>query len=142
MPQYESFYRGDVLGSETRTLSASHYNAMRLLLDFSGKPCVFVPIRTMQVMAVIDREEVIFVASHHKAEVEFAWRYFHPQTREALTDPVPYTLEYYKPDALENMKRAQGEFFQHVQLLAGRLRQQEPTSKPEQRVVAFPTHKT
>lgn len=138
MPQYESFYRGDVLGFETRTLSAPHYNAMRLLLDFSGKPCVFVPIRTMQVMAVIDHEEVIFVASHHKAEIEFAWRYFHPQTRESLSDPVPYTLEYYKPEALENMRRAQGEFFQHVKLLAGRLRQQERPTTATRKVVTFP----
>ncbi len=139
MPQYESFYRGDALGSEARTLPAIHYNALRLLLDFSGKPCVFVPIRTMQYMAVIDREEVIFVAAHHKAEIEFAWRYFHPQTRESLTDPVPYTLEYYKPEALENRQRMQGEFFQHVQLLAGRLRQQERPTAAERKVVTFPS---
>ncbi|SEA11481.1 MAG: hypothetical protein QJT81_08205 [Candidatus Thiothrix putei] len=139
MPQYESFYRGDTFGSEARTLPALHYNAMRLLLDFSGKSCVFVPVRTMQYMAVIDREEVIFVPSHHKVEIEFAWRYFQPQVRESLTDPVPYTFEYYKPEALAAMKRAQSEFFQHVQLLAGKLRQQEKPVAETRKVLTFPS---
>lgn len=138
MPQYESFYRDNTVGSEPRLLPAEQYNAMRLLLDFSGKPCVFVPVRTMQYMAVIDHEEVIFVDSQNKTDVEFAWRWFQPQVRESLSDPVPYTLEYYKPRALENMRRMQGEFFQHVQILAGRMRQQESTVKPEQKVVSFP----
>lgn len=139
MPQYESFYRGQALGAEPRTLPANHYNAMRLLLDFSGKPSVFVPVRTMQYMAVIDREEVIFVASHHKADIEFAWRQFRPQVRAALTDPVPYILEHYKPEALENTRRMQGEFFRAVQLLTERLRQQEKKVAETRKVVTFPS---
>ncbi|MBK8453758.1 MAG: hypothetical protein WAQ53_13040 [Thiofilum sp.] len=126
MPQYESFYRGKPLGAEPRTLPAEHYNALRLLLDFSGKPCVFVPIRTLQYMAVIDHEEVIFVDSQVKVDIEFAWRYFRPQVRSSLTEPVPYLFEYYEAQALETMKRAQVEFYQHVQLLAERMRQAEP----------------
>lgn len=117
MPQYESFYRGKPLGAEPRTLPAEHYNALRLLLDFSGKPCVFVPIRTLQYMAVIDHEEVIFVDSQVKVDIEFAWRYFRPQVRSSLIEPVPYTFEYYETQALETMKRAQVEFYQHVQLM-------------------------
>lgn len=139
MPQYESFYRAAAIGNEPRQLPAGHYNAMRLLLDFSGQPCVFVPIRTMQYMAVIDQEEVIFVDAQHKNEIEFAWRHFRPQVRETLQDPVPYTFEYYHPQALESMKRAQGEFFQHIQLLAGRMRQRQPVSR--EKVVSFPARK-
>lgn len=127
MPQYETFYRAEALGHEPRQLPAEHYNALRLLLDFSGKPCVFVPIRSMQYMAVIDQEEVIFVDAQNKTDIEFAWRYFHPQVRATLQDPVPYTFEYYHLRGLETMKRAQGEFFRHVQQLAGRMRQQQPT---------------
>ena len=142
MPQYESFYRDKALGSERRFLPAEQYNAMRLLLDFSGKPCVFVPVRTMQYMAVIDHEEVIFVDSQNKTDVEFAWRWFQPQVRESLTDHVSYTLEYYKPRALENMRRMQGEFFQHVQILAGRSRQQEPVISPAEKILSFPGPKS
>lgn len=138
MTQYESFYRDKPLGSELRNLPASQYNAMRLLLDFSGKPCVFVPIRTLQYLAVIDREEVIFVDSQVKTAIEFAWRWFQPQARNTLTQPVQYTFEYYHPKALDTMKRAQGEFFQHVQLLASRLRQQEKPVANARKVVRFP----
>lgn len=141
MPQYESFYRDQALGSEARSLPAEHYNAMRLLLDFSGKPCVFVPVRTMQYMAVIDHEEVIFVDAQCKTDVEFAWRHFQPQVRASLQEAVPYTLEYYKPKALENMRRMQGEFFQHVNLLAERMRQQETPRESKQKVIAFPGRK-
>lgn len=141
MPQYESFYRPQPLGAQMRTLPAAHYNALRLLLDFSSRPCVFVPIRTMQYMAVIDREEVIFVDSQVKADIEFAWRYFRPQARNSLSEPVPYTFEYYEAKALETMKRAQGEFFKAVQLLAARSRQQEHPSDAERKVVAFAARK-
>lgn len=138
MSQYESFYRDKALGAESRQLPAEQYNLMRLLLDFSGKPCVFVPIRSMQYMAVIDPEEIIFVDAQHKTDIEFAWRYFRPQVRVSLQDPVPYTFEYYNPRALINIPRAQGEFFQAVKLLAERMRKQEKSVNAGQRVVPFP----
>lgn len=138
MPQYESFYRGDPVGRESRSLPAEQYNAIRLLLDFSGKSCVFVPIRSMQYMAVIDREEVIFIDGQVKSEIDFAWRFFRSQERSTLTEPVTYTFEYYVPDAPVTMRRAQGEFFRHVRLLAGRLRQQEKPVDSSNNVVSFP----
>lgn len=137
MPHYESFFRAKVLGEEQRSLPANHYNAMRLLLDYSGRPCVFVPIRTMQYMAVIDHEEVIFVDSQRKTDIEFAWRHFRPQTRESLQDPVPYHLEYYQPRAQQSLLRVQGEFFQAVQTLSKRLRRQEKSSPNAQKVISL-----
>ena len=61
MGQKEVFYRGKKIGHEDRMLPAVTYNAMRLLIDYSDESSVFLPIRSMQYMAVIDHEEVIFV---------------------------------------------------------------------------------
>lgn len=106
MQEIESFERGEELGSEPRKLPAETYNTMRLLLDYSDSSCVFVPIRSMQYMAVIDREEIIFVdAIFARRSIEFSWHQFKPQKRSNLTDPVSYSFTYYNKKALETMKR-------------------------------------
>ncbi len=120
MSNYESFYRTVALGSQSRTLPANEYNGMRLLLDFSGKPCVFVPLRSMQYLAVIDAEEVIFVDSFNRLDIEFAWQQFKPQLRQSLNEPVNYEWVYYQEKALTTMQRAQGEFFRAVKSLLQR----------------------
>jgi hypothetical protein len=138
MSYNESFYRGAPVAAEARLLPAEQYNAMRLLLDFSGQPCVFVPIRSMQYLAVIDAEEVIFVDSMRRREIEFSWRRFRPQTRQSLSDPVPYLFEYYQRQAPDTCKRAQGEFFGHVLQLAKRMRQRDPAISGKRKILPFP----
>jgi len=110
MSRIETFHRGKPLGSESKMMPAATYNQMLTLFHQSGKPCIFVPIRNMQYMAIIDDEEIIFVDSARKALVEFSWQKFHPQSRNTLTDPVPYEFVYYDTRALETIKRAHGEF--------------------------------
>lgn len=118
MQEKESFNRGEELGSELRKLPAETYNRLRLLLDYSESSCIFVPIRSMQYMAVIDREEIIFVDGlSARRSIEFIWHQFKPRERSNLTDPVSYRLTYYDKKALETMKRLQWEFnkFLHQQ---------------------------
>lgn len=110
MDVIETFERGKELGRESRTLPAKDYNLIRILLSKSTRNCLFVPIRSMQYMAVIDDEEIIFVDSMNKRFIQQSWTLFKPQVRETLTDAVPYTLIYYSPNVLENMKRLQSEF--------------------------------
>lgn len=113
----EDFYRKDEMGSEQRLLPAAVYNSTRLLLEHSEAACVFVPIRSMQYLAVIDHEEIIFVdAIAGRRHVEFAWRRFQPQVRSDLVSPVPYTFVHYEHKALETMRQAQGEFSRFVHL--------------------------
>jgi len=62
----EVFYRGEKIGHEDRMLPAVTYNTIRTLLahairDDSDSSSVFLPIRSMQYMAIIDQEEIIFV---------------------------------------------------------------------------------
>lgn len=124
MSEKESFYRGDELGSETRSLPAETYNTMRLLLDYSESNCVFVPVRSMQYMAVIDKEEVIFVDGlKAKKVIELTWRSFKPQERENLIDPVSYSFTHYDEIAIETMKRLQWEFDKALHIQYDRLKE-------------------
>jgi hypothetical protein len=118
MQQTEVFHRGEEIGHEARKLPAVTYNTIRLLFDYSDTSAVFLPIRSMQYMAVIDHEEIIFVDGlSARRSIEFAWQQFKPQERSNLTDPVSYRFTYYNEKALETMKRLQWEFdkFLHQQ---------------------------
>ncbi len=111
----EIFRRGQAVAATDRALPSDTYNAMRLLLDYSDNSCVFVPIRSMQYMAVIDHEEVIFVdAISARRLVEFSWQEFRPQDRNSLSEPVLYRFVCYDEKAEETMKRAQVEFSKSI----------------------------
>ena len=106
----ESFDRGVELGRETRQIPGEFYNLIHSSLAKATKKCLFVPIRSMQYLAVIDKEEIIFVDSLSNRDIELSWQQFKPQTRENLIAAVPYELVYYQHKALETMKRLQREF--------------------------------
>jgi hypothetical protein len=122
----ERFERGSVLAREPRRLSAATYNLTRTLLARRKAGCVFVPIRSMQYMAVIDAEEIIFVDSQHKRWIEIAWQNFRPQARDSLQDAVAYEAVYYTPEGRVTMKRLQGDFLAALRALAARHRISEP----------------
>lgn len=119
----ESFYRGNPLKTEARDLPWQTYNLAYTLLKKSGEASLFVPIRSMQYLAVLDAEEFIFVDSIVGRAVSIAWRGFKPSGRKSLTDPVPYTAVFYHLDAAETMKRLQADFLKALQLLAERQKQ-------------------
>jgi hypothetical protein len=116
----ETFERGPVLASIGMTLPARTYNLTRILLADSANGCVFVPIRPMQFMAVIDPEEIIFVDSQYKRWVAVAWRAFRPGDRTSLEDPVAYEAAYYNRDGTEIQARLQIEFHKALALLDSR----------------------
>jgi hypothetical protein len=91
----ESFFRAPERGREHRTLRADTYRLAFLLLKNSPTACLFVPIRRMQYLAVVDREEFIFVDREGGRVIELAWQAFAPQVRDSLEAPVPYELVYY-----------------------------------------------
>jgi len=95
------------------------FNLAHTLLARAGK-CLFVPIRCLQYMAVLDVEEFIFVDSQNKAWVELAWQHFHPQARSSLDECVPFEVVHYAPQAAETMKRLPGEFHKSLLVLAER----------------------
>ncbi|HWS03971.1 MAG TPA: hypothetical protein VN448_11350 [Gammaproteobacteria bacterium] len=110
MAGYESFYREDPLEVRPAQLPAAHYNLAHRLLVGGGQ-CLFVPIRSIQYLAVIDAEEIIFVDREAKHLVELAWRHFRPQARSGLGEPVPYEIHLYRDKAQQILPRLQDEFF-------------------------------
>ena len=90
----ESFYRPPELSREPRTLPAETYNLAHLLLKRAATGCLFVPLRGMQFLAVLDNEEFIFVDREGRRMIELAWQHFAPQTRHALDEPVSYEAVY------------------------------------------------
>lgn len=106
----ETFYRREELSREARTLPAAVYNLAHTLLARAPHGCLFVPIRRMQWLAVLDAEEIVFVDREAGRFINIAWREFRPQARQSLDDPVAYQAVYYRPDGAAHMLRLQGEF--------------------------------
>ncbi|MEK6551563.1 MAG: hypothetical protein AAB329_05485 [Pseudomonadota bacterium] len=106
----ETFYRRDELMREARTLPAATYNLARTLLGRAPHGCLFVPIRSMQWLAVLDAEEIVFVDREAGRFIDIAWREFRPQARQSLDEPVAYLAVYYSREDAARMVRLQGEF--------------------------------
>lgn len=113
----ESFYREEEVGREQRLVPASIYNLAHTMLSHEGSKSLFVPIRSMQYLAVIDSEEIIFVHREGRRMIEISWQNFRPQVRTALEDPVPYDMVYYNDNGPETMKRLQVEFQKALEVL-------------------------
>jgi hypothetical protein len=131
----ESFYRPAEIAREARTMRADTYSLAFLLLKRSGKSCVFVPIRSMQYLGVIDAEEIVFVHREGRRMIELAWQRFRPQDRTSLDEPVPFDVVYYGDDAAEVMYRLPWEF--HQALLA--LDKRQSRDRRPGRLIPFPS---
>lgn len=109
-------YREQELARETRHLPAATYNLAIKLLARSPTGNVFLPIRAMQYLAILDTREFVFIDGERKSLIDIAWQHFHPQRRDSLEDPVEYEAVYYFEHSQGLMARLQGEF--HKALLA------------------------
>ncbi len=106
----ETFYRLAELSREPRTLPAETYNLAHVLLKRAANGCLFVPLRGMQFLAVLDAEEFIFVDREGRRMIELAWQRFAPQARHSLDEAISYEAVYYTPASAEIMRRVQAEF--------------------------------
>ena len=103
-------YRDPEISREARHLPASTYNLAITLLARCPTKHLFVPIRSMQYMAIIDQEEFVFIDGERKCWIDIAWRNFKPQARDALDQPVAYEAVYYRANLSAIMSRLQSEF--------------------------------
>lgn len=131
----ESFYREAPLEIRAAALPAELYNLTRRLLARGGAGCLYVPIRSIQYLALIDTEEIIFVDREAKHLVELAWREFRPQARRALADPVAYEIHLYLDKAHEILPRLQGEFFKALREME---RRTAPAGGDAPQILPFP----
>jgi len=125
IPKIETFHRGKVLHEERRSIPASLYKKTLVLLKKSGKTA-FVPVRSMQYLGIIDKEEIIFVNALNKRVIEFSWNNFRHKESMSLHQPVEYVLRFYRPGVEQEAKRMQGEFEQHMDLALSRLANPNP----------------
>lgn len=120
-----TLYRGEEIGREARSLPAGVYKLAKRLI--SRSPGVaFVPIRSMQYLAILDGEEFVFVDHLDKGRIRIAWQHFRPQQLNALDEPVPFESVSYCPDSREIMQRLVGEFPKAMQQLDDRERVEGP----------------
>jgi hypothetical protein len=116
-----TFERDQETSREPTVLAAQHYNNLHTLLAYSERGYVFVPLRGMQYIAVIDREEVIFSDSNGPRIIQIAWQNFKPQQRMCLTDSVMYEQVLYDNFDVDTL-RLHSEFNKSVGVLLGRQR--------------------
>lgn len=104
---------------EQLNLPAPLFNRCRLLVTRSESRHQFVPIRSMQFQAVIEREEIIFVDHQGGYAVQdgeggrmivLAWQFPKAEVRESLNGPVSIELVHYRRDARELHRRIMSEF--------------------------------
>lgn len=126
-------YRDLEIASEPRTLPAATYNLAHTLLARAPNGCLFVPIRSMQYMGILDAEEFVFLDGERKCWIDIAWQNFRPQVRSALDESVPYRAVYYQPDAEKLMARLQVELHRALTSLAAKAHFDGPV-----RVLKFP----
>lgn len=110
-------YRDPEINRETRYLPAMTYNLAITLLSRCATRHLFVPIRSMQYMAIIDHEEFVFIDGERKCRIDIAWQNFKPQARDALDQPVAYEAVYYSENMSSVMIRLQSEFPAALQAL-------------------------
>ncbi len=103
-------YRDPEVKRERRILPATTYNLAIQLFARRETNQLFVPIRSMQYLAIIDEEEFVFVDSQRKCWIDIAWQNFHAQKRDALDQPVNYEAVYYRENQTAVMQRLQIEF--------------------------------
>ena len=126
-------YRDMEVGREPRQLPARIYNLAHTLLTSATSGNLFIPIRAMQYLAILDREELVFLDGARKCWIDIAWRGFMPQARTSLEDAVTYEAVYYRDGAELLMSRLQAELPRALQELA-----KKSTLEGPARVLKFP----
>lgn len=126
-------YRNPEISREARHLPASTYNLAITLLSRCTAKHLFVPVRSMQYMAVIDSEEFVFIDGERKCWIDIAWQNFKPKIRDRLDQPVAYDAVYYSENMSAIMKRLQTEFPVALQALVNKTKLDGPA-----RMINFP----
>ncbi len=119
-------HRGPELWRERRSLAAATYGLARALQRRSPNGVAFVPIRTLQVLAIIDRDEFVFVDSQQRAWALLAWERLQPEQRTSLQQAVAFDAVGYDDAAHGVMLRLPRELHDALCTLAERQREDQP----------------
>ena len=133
----ETFFLPEEVGRKQWSVPAEIYNLYRALQQRNLTGHVFVPIRTMQFMAVLDKSEIVFVDSQSYAVskdeggrlILVVWKFAESIDRDALTDPVPCEVVFYEKYDSDLQLRLISEFRQAMELLDQRYRNEQLPAK-------------
>lgn len=131
----ETFFLPREIERREWSVSAGTYNLYRSLLIRNNNHHVFVPIRSMQFMAVLDGDEILFIDSQSYAVsgntggkmILVAWQFDKSMQRGSLNNPVPCELVFYEQKNDTTQLRLVSEFKQAMELLDRRHRDSLPT---------------
>ena len=96
-------------------LAAFFYNSLHIVHASIRDEALFIPIRSLQYLAIVDHEEVIFIDGRRRRYVNMAWQHFRPQQRNAIDEPVPYECVVYEPLEDDFVKRLRDEFYKAIE---------------------------
>ncbi len=133
----ETFFLPAEVGRQDWFVPSKIYNLYRSLLNRSLTDNVFVPIRSMQFLAVMDKDEIVFVDSQSYAVSEneggrlilVAWQFGDVRDREALTDPVSCEVVFYEQKNREIQLRLVSELRKAMELMDQRYRDEQLPAK-------------
>jgi hypothetical protein len=133
----ETFFLPNEVGRKNWLVPAEIYNLYHSLQVRCQAGNVFVPIRTLQFMAVLDKNEIVFVDSQSYVTSEneggrlilIAWKFPLSHDRDALTDPMPCEVVFYEKKNSDLQLRLVSEFRQAMELLDQRYRDAQLPAK-------------
>jgi len=125
------FDRPEEWSREQGYLPAQTYNFGQTLLTRSGYN-LFVPIRVMGYMAVLDGKEFVFFDRENGQRIEVAWQ-FPRASLGRQNHPVPYEAVSYSAHAMLTTKQLQEHFYSALQAFAARRQLTEPA-----KIIPFP----
>lgn len=124
--RYQSFFIPDEHSCQYDRLLSQTYNLAQVLLKRSRSEYLFVPIRSMQYLAIIERDAFWFVDSMAYAVrgeeggrlITVSW---HPLLsageRSGLSQHMDCRVIFYDRDMSDVQTRLRGEFFKSMQLM-------------------------
>ena len=133
----ETFFLPEEAERQAWSVPPEMFNLYLSLLNRSTTGNVFVPIRSMQFMAVMERDEIVFVDSQSYAVSEnqggrlilIAWQFSNTCRRNALNEPVPCDVVFYKREWREIQLRLVQDFRKALEQLDQRYRDGEMPSE-------------
>ena len=133
----ETFFLPAEVARTKWAVPAEIYNLARSLLGRSPTGNLFVPIRSMQFLAVVTSGEVVFVDSQSYAVAQdeggrlilIAWKLSPARDRQALGDPVPCEVVFYEQHKRDLLLRLVQEFRKAMELMDQRYRDRQLPAK-------------
>ena len=122
----QSFFTPDDFFCQKSTLLSKAYNLAHVLLNRSESSHLFVPIRSLQYLAIIEKNTFWFVDSQAYAVrgdeggrlIRVSWQpVIDTNQREGLTQHMNCRVIFYGEDMSEIQTRLSGEFYKAMQLI-------------------------